>query len=94
MSRNHYTKSVREYLQACRIRQEKELAAMAIDLRCQNGKFPEVLPVNKAKQRRSVRIEEKRRRQARRRGVTGTDQMRLGGYQRKAEVRSAERSTT
>lgn len=74
MPRNRYTKTVREHQQANKERREKELAAAAANFRCQNEESFEVSPVNKAKELRSVRIEQKRRRNAKRwSGVTGAD---------------------
>jgi hypothetical protein len=59
MPRNRYTRVVRKHLQARKIRQEKEIVTIADKLRCHEVGPLEVPPINKVKERRSVRLEQK-----------------------------------
>jgi len=75
MPRNRYTKVVREYQQARKVRQEKELSAVAAKLRRQEAKPLEVPSINKVKERHNARLEQKMRHKARHRGdAIGIDQ--------------------
>lgn len=68
MARNRYTRAVREHKQSRRRRQEKESLAVGRRLRCQEAGPPEVSPIDKARERRSIRLEQKQRHKAKRRG--------------------------
>jgi len=69
MPRNRYTKVVREYQQARKVRQEKELSAIAAKLRHPEAEPPEVFPINKVREHRSARLEQKQRHKPKRQGT-------------------------
>lgn len=68
MSRNHYAKVVGDIEREQVARQEKELTAVEAELHGQDVQSPEIPLINKAKERRRARLEQKRRHKAKRRG--------------------------
>jgi hypothetical protein len=71
---NRYTKAARKKQRAQIARQEKELAAIERRLRNQGAEPSELPPIDKEKERRSSRIEQKRQHKAKRRGNTDENQ--------------------
>lgn len=68
MPRNHYAKDARDIEREQIARQEKELAVAEAKLHGQEVQSPEVSLTNKVKERRSARLEQKRRYKDKRRG--------------------------
>jgi hypothetical protein len=74
MPRNRYTKAARKKQRAQIARQEQELAAIERRLRRQDAESPEVPPINEEKERRSARLEQKRRHKAKHRRSANENQ--------------------
>lgn len=75
MSRTRYTKVVREEQHIQIARKEKEVATVARKLHRQDAESSEVPPTTRAKERRSTRLEQKRRYKAKHRdGAADIDQ--------------------
>jgi hypothetical protein len=74
MSRNRYTKAVRKDERARHAHQEKYLSAIAKTLRHVNTDFEAPVPISKAKDRRSTRLEHKRRHKSDRLGAADASQ--------------------
>lgn len=75
MPRNHYAKIAGDIEREQIARQEKELDGVEAKLHGQDTQSPEVPPINKAKERRSARLERNRRYKAKRRnGAVDNDQ--------------------
>jgi hypothetical protein len=69
MSRNRYTKVLRNIERGQISRQEKELTVIRRKLRGQDAEYMAVPLANETKERRSTRVEQKRRHKPKRRGT-------------------------
>lgn len=74
MSRNRYTKTIRKEERARLARREKNLDVIAKTLDRRDTGFESPVPINKAKDRRSIRLEHKRQHKPERPGATGAGQ--------------------